>query len=68
MREIQAKDIVEAVAGMCIRSNTELPQDVRNKLEQAMAEETSSAAIEVLRQLLENADLAMETKIGRAHV
>jgi fumarate hydratase subunit alpha len=63
MREIQAKDIVETVARMCITSNTELPKDVRNKFEQAMAEETSSAAKEVLRQLLENADLAMETKL-----
>ncbi len=63
MREIQASDVVEAVARMCVSSNTELPQDVRNKLEQAMAEETSSSAKEVLRQLLENADLAMETKL-----
>jgi len=63
MREIQAEDVVEAVAGMCMKANTELPKDVRNKIEQAMAEETSSAAKEVLRQLLENADLAMETKL-----
>lgn len=63
MREIQAADVVEAVATMCVKANTELPQDVRNKLEQAMAEETSSSAREVLRQLLENADLAMDTKL-----
>jgi len=63
MREIQAMDVIEAVARMCIKANTELPQDVRNKLEQAMAEETSSSAKEILRQLLENADLAMETKL-----
>lgn len=63
MREIQATDVVEAVAKMCIKANTELPQDVRNKLEQAMAEETSPSAKEVLRQLLENADLAQETKL-----
>ena len=63
MREIQAADVIEAVAGMCIKANTELPRDVRNKFEQAMAEETSPSAKEVLRQLLENADLAMETKL-----
>ncbi|MBC16297.1 MAG: fumarate hydratase [Desulfovibrio sp.] len=63
MREIQAADIVEAVAKMCVKANTELPQDVRNKFEQAMAEETSPSAKEVLRQLLENADLANETKL-----
>jgi len=63
MRDIQYSDVVEAVAKMCIKGNTELPQDVRNKFEQAMAEETSPSAKEVLRQLLENADLSMETKL-----
>ena len=63
MRDIQYSDVVEAVAAMCIKANTELPVDVRNKLEQAMAEETSPSAKEVLRQLLENADLSMETKL-----
>ncbi|MGE4421141.1 MAG: fumarate hydratase [Pseudodesulfovibrio sp.] len=63
MREIQGKDVIEAVAGMCMRGNTELPGDVRRKLEQAMAEEDSPSAVEVLRQLLENADLAHDTKL-----
>jgi fumarate hydratase subunit alpha len=63
MREIQGKDVVEAVAAMCMRANTELPQDVRRRLEQAMAEEDSPSAKEVLRQLLENADLAHDTKL-----
>ena len=63
MRDIQYSDVVEVVAAMCIKANTELPADVRNKLEQAMAEETSPSAKEVLRQLLENADLSMETKL-----
>ncbi|KAB1440302.1 fumarate hydratase [Pseudodesulfovibrio senegalensis] len=63
MRTIQAKDIIDAVATMCIRANTELPDDVRTKFEKAMAEEDSPSAKEVLRQLLENADLAMKTKL-----
>jgi fumarate hydratase subunit alpha len=63
MREIQGKDVIEAVAGMCMRGNTVLPADVRRKLEQAMAEEDSPSAVEVLRQLLENADLASDTKL-----
>jgi len=63
MRTIQTTEIVDAVAAMCIKGNTELPADVRAKLEQAMAEETSLSAKEVLRQLLENADLAMNTKL-----
>ncbi|MEZ7197227.1 fumarate hydratase [Pseudodesulfovibrio karagichevae] len=63
MRTIQTSDIVDAVAKMCVSSNTELPADVRAKLEQAMADETSASAKEVLRQLLENADLAFDTKL-----
>ncbi|OIQ51878.1 L(+)-tartrate dehydratase subunit alpha [Pseudodesulfovibrio hydrargyri] len=63
MREIQGKDVIEAVAGMCVRGNTELPADVRSKLERAMAGEDSPSAVEVLRQLLENADLAHDTKL-----
>lgn len=63
MRTIQAKDITDAVATMCVRANTELPDDVRNKFQKAMAEEDSPSAREVLRQLLENADLAMRTKL-----
>ncbi len=63
MRTIQTTEIIDAVAAMCIKGNTELPADVRTKLELAMAEETSSSAKEVLRQLLENADLAMNTKL-----
>jgi fumarate hydratase subunit alpha len=63
MREIQVQDVIDAVAAMCIKANTELPDDVRTKLEQAMAAETSASAKEVLRQLLENADLARDTKL-----
>lgn len=63
MREIQVRDVIDAVAVMCIKANTELPDDVRAKLEQAMAAETSASAKEVLRQLLENADLARDTRL-----
>ncbi|NDV18586.1 fumarate hydratase [Pseudodesulfovibrio sp. JC047] len=63
MRTIQTHDIIDAVANMCIHSNVELPADVRTKLEEAMANETSPSAKEVLRQLLENADLAQNTKL-----
>ncbi|MDD3313125.1 fumarate hydratase [Pseudodesulfovibrio sp.] len=63
MRTIKASDIVDAVANMCIKGNTELPDDVRNSLEKAMAAEDSPSAKEVLRQLLENADLSLKTKL-----
>ncbi len=63
MREIKAADVQSAVAGMCIRANTILPADVRGAIEDGLARETSPAAREVFRQLLENADLAAETKL-----
>ena len=63
MRTIQSSAIVDAVAAMCIKANTELPDDVRAKLESAMAAEDSPSAKEVLRQLLENADLSLNTKL-----
>ncbi|CCH47265.1 fumarate hydratase [Pseudodesulfovibrio piezophilus] len=63
MREIQAEAVVQAVAKMCMSANTELPTDVREKLKMALVKETAPSAKEVLRQLLENADLAKETKL-----
>ena len=61
MKIVQAKDIREAVAAMCIAANRELPADVRAAFEAAQAAEESPAAREIFRQLLENADLARDT-------
>lgn len=61
MKIVQAKDIREAVAAMCIAANRELPADVRAAFEAARAAEEAPAAKEIFRQLLENADLARDT-------
>lgn len=61
MKIVQAKDIREAVAAMCIAANRELPADVRAAFEAAHAAEEAPAAKEIFRQLLENADLARDT-------
>jgi len=61
MKTVQAKDIREAVAAMCIAANRELPADVRTAFEAAHAAEEAPAAKEIFRQLLENADLARDT-------
>jgi fumarate hydratase subunit alpha len=63
MRKIKTADIVAAVAEMCVSANTKLPDDVRRAFEAAYAEEDAPAAKEIFRQLLENADLAMNTKL-----
>lgn len=63
MREIKAEEVRSAVAEMCMKANIILPPDVRGAIEDGLARETSPAAQEVFRQLLENADLAAETKL-----
>ncbi|PKM74352.1 MAG: fumarate hydratase [Firmicutes bacterium HGW-Firmicutes-16] len=54
MREISCKIITEAVALLCIRANTVLPEDVRVKIDQAEKTEKSPLGKDVLRDLREN--------------
>jgi fumarate hydratase subunit alpha len=63
MREINPADISAAVARMCMSANTRLPADVRKKFEEGLKNESTEAGREIFRQLLENADLAFETKL-----
>ena len=63
MRTVKASDITAAVAKMCVHANTELPADIRRSFETAYERESSPAAKEIFRQLLENADLAHATKL-----
>ena len=58
MREIQAELLTSTVAQMCIRANYDLPRDVLRQLQNAQAAEPWPAAQEILRQILENAELA----------
>jgi fumarate hydratase subunit alpha len=61
MRTIQAEQVIETVARMCIDSNRYLPQDVRESFERNAAREEAPAAREVFRQLKENYELAEQT-------
>ncbi len=63
MREIHVDRVTEAVAEMCQRTNTELPEDVVAALQRARDRETSDTAREILDQLLRNAEIARETKV-----
>ena len=58
MREIQAELLTNTVAQMCIRANYDLPRDVLRQLQSTQAAEPWPAAQEILRQILENAELA----------
>lgn len=63
MRKIQASRIAEEVARLCMEANFELEHDVRAALERAHETEESPAGKEVLRQILENADIARDERM-----
>lgn len=63
MREIAIKKIIAALKNLCIEVNTKLPEDVREALNKALAQETSSRGREILRQILENAEIARKEKL-----
>ncbi len=62
MREIAFDTVVKTVRDMIIYSGTDLPQDTYDALAQAMEKEKSPVSKEVIRQLLENADIAKDEK------
>ena len=61
MRTLRAKQVIDAVATMCVDSNRYLPKDVRRRFAECAAREESTAAREVFRQLTENYELAEQT-------
>ena len=65
MREIEASRITEVVAQLCMDANFELGEDVIRALERALSEEESPSGIEVLKSLLENAEIASEERIAK---
>lgn len=62
MREIEYSEIVKAVRDMIMYSGTDLPQDTYDALQEAMEAEKSPVSKEVIRQILENADIAKDEK------
>jgi len=62
MREIEFDVVVKAVKDMIMHCGTDLPQDTYDALEQAMEDEKSPVSKEVIRQLLENANIAKDEK------
>jgi len=58
MREIKYEDIVKNVRDIIVYSASNLPEDALNALKEAYENEKSPVSREVLKQLLENADIA----------
>jgi len=62
MREIKFEDIVKSVRDIIVHCGTDLPQDTYDALQEAMEKEKSPVSKEVIRQILENADIAKDEK------
>ena len=60
MKTIQASQITELVADLCIRANRELPPDIVQAMEQAAAREPWPLARDTLRDLCANMGAARE--------
>lgn len=63
MREIDVRLITEKVRDLCIEANTDLGEDVLEAFDRAMEQEVSPVALEILKELKENARIAKEEKL-----
>ncbi len=63
MREIKQEDIIQAVKTLCIEANYQLPQDVRNAIDQASQIEDGQLAKQILSILKENAKMAQSLSV-----
>jgi fumarate hydratase subunit alpha len=64
MKSIKAADLHAAVRDMIMDANRVLGKDVYNAFQTCMQQETTDSGKEVLRQLLENADLAAQSGLA----
>lgn len=63
MREINAEEITNAVAGLCVEANLHLPRGMRERLENAKNNEESELCRSVLGDLERNLDAAEELSV-----
>ena len=64
MREINASAITETVARLCVEANRHLPQDVRECIDCARAQEPWAAAQEILDRIRENYQIADRDEVA----
>jgi fumarate hydratase subunit alpha len=63
MREIEVGIITEKVRDLCIEANTDIGEDVLRAFDRAMEKEESPVALDILKELKENARIAKEEKL-----
>ena len=63
MREISSDIITETVRDLCIKANCVINNDIKNRLCESAAKETSETAREILEMLCENAEIAKSENV-----
>jgi len=63
MKEIHVNQIINAVANMCIVANTKISSDILEGLKDSRTKEISPIGVEILDQLLLNAEIADHKKV-----
>ena len=63
VRELDVAEVAAAVKELCITANYDLPEDVYDALKRAQETEESPVGVEVLGQLVENADIAAHDRV-----
>jgi fumarate hydratase subunit alpha len=63
MREIHTDQIVQAIREMCMEANYDLDPEVMRAFEEALQVEESPIGRDVLRQLIENANIARQERV-----
>ena len=63
MKEVMYEEIVNQVELMCQKANFDLGEDVYSAFKEALLTEKSETGKEILSQLVENADIAKETRV-----
>jgi len=63
MREIDVRLITEQVRDLCIQANIDLGEDVLQAFDRAIEKEESPVAVDILKELKENARIAKEEKV-----
>jgi fumarate hydratase subunit alpha len=63
VRELDVHEVTAAVKDLCVTANYDLPVDVYEALKAAQTTEESPVGVEVLGQLIENADIAARDRV-----
>ncbi len=64
MKIISAEKIKETISDLCIQANLYLRKDVLNALKNAYKQETDKTAQEILKAIIDNADIAKNEKLA----